>query len=162
MRMTKKHYAFLAQKVECQRTGKKAPRKSGGIATKPTVPCEKLLEAVVLKNCLSWLHSRGVLADRLNNGLMRSSDGERMNRYGIAGAGDIIACFRGLHIEIECKAGKGGTLSLIQQKRKEAVEDAEGIYLIVHGVPELAVQWNEKVMPWVRRTPDGVLWECTK
>lgn len=113
------------------------PRKDGSIATKPTTECQSLPETKVVEHCLKWLTGRGILADRLNVGAMPSRDGQRFSRYGIKGAGDIIACYEGKHIEIECKRGKGGSLSIDQQIRREKVEQAGGLYLIIHGIEEL-------------------------
>ena len=135
--MTKNQLRQLAKIAEAKRTGGKQPRKNGSIGTKPTIPCQDLPESKVVEQCLKWLKSRGILADRLNVGAMPSRDGRRFSRYGIKGAGDIIVCYEGRHIEIEAKAGKGGSLSIDQQIRQEQVEQAGGLYLIVHGVEEL-------------------------
>jgi hypothetical protein len=57
------------------------------------------------------------------------------------GSGDIIGIGPGgVHIEIECKAGKGGLLSVAQQRRRDRVMSHGGKYTVVHSVNELE-QW---------------------
>ncbi|KKN64866.1 hypothetical protein LCGC14_0487000 [marine sediment metagenome] len=116
----------------------KPGRKDGGIATKPIVPVDKTKsEAMVLKECLSWLRRRGVICDRMNVGAGQIGI-SGFRTYGIKGAGDIIGLTRhGIHFEIEVKRGKGGVLSLNQQKRKEKIMGSKGIYVVIHGVEEL-------------------------
>ena len=114
----------------------KPGRKDGGIPTKPVVPCEDLPEADVLKDCISWLRLRRVGALRMNVTTM-DLDGAGYRQYGIKGAGDILCVYKGMFIEIECKKGKGGILSKNQQKHRKWVERHEGVYLVVHGIPEL-------------------------
>ena len=59
-------------------------------------------------------------------------------RVGIIGAGDIIGILpNGRHFEIEVKAGRGGRLSKKQQERQAKVCQALGVYIVVHGLPEL-------------------------
>jgi hypothetical protein len=113
----------------------KPGRKDGGIATKPVVPCPDISEREVLKGCISWLKRHRVGAKRLNNGMFDTGCGPR--QYGIKGAGDIQCIHRGVHIEIEVKRGRGGVLSLNQQKHRDWVLLHGGIYMVVHGVEEL-------------------------
>ncbi len=111
-------------------------RKDGGIPTKPTVPCEDLSEANVLKECISWLRLHRIGALRMNVGA-GDIGGGNYRQYGIKGAGDILCLYNGLYIEIECKRGKGGVLSKNQQKHRGWVHRYGGVYIIAHGVPEL-------------------------
>jgi len=112
-------------------------RKDGGIPTKPVVPCPDIPEAQVLKECISWLRRRRIVCDRMNVGAGHIGV-SGFRTYGIKGAGDIIGLTRhGIHFEIEAKRGRGGVLSLNQQRRKEKIESSKGIYLIIHGVEEL-------------------------
>ena len=91
----------------------------------------------MLAECLKWLRSHLCLANRLNNGAHQDASG--FHFYGISGAGDIIGCLPdGRHYEVETKAGRGGRLSVAQQKRQREVEGHNGLYLIVHSVGELA------------------------
>ncbi len=120
----------------------KPGRKDGGIPTKPVVPCPDKLEAVVLRECMSWLRRRRIVCDRMNVGAgQMGTSGFRT--YGIKGAGDIIGLTRhGIHFEIEVKRGKGGIWSPGQYKRREKITASGGIYLLIHGVVEL-VYLNE-------------------
>ena len=114
----------------------KPGRKDGGIPTKPVVPCKDLLEADVLQECISWLKRHRVGVKRMNVTAV-NLDGGGIRPYGIKGAGDLHCIYKGMHIDIECKRGKGGVLSLNQQKHRNWVLRYEGIYIIVHGVEEL-------------------------
>ncbi|KKN71946.1 hypothetical protein LCGC14_0415920 [marine sediment metagenome] len=114
----------------------KTGRKDDSIGTKPTIPCPDVPESVVLKNCLEWLHKRGIVCDRNNTGLIDVRGGKML--FGIKGAGDIVGCLpSGRHFEIEVKRGRGGSLSSGQQKRKRKIMSNNGVYLIVHSVGEL-------------------------
>ncbi len=114
----------------------KPGRKDGGIATKPVVPCPDILEAEVLKECISWLKRHRVGVQRMNVTAI-DIDGAGIRQYGIKGAGDLLCAYRGQYIEVECKRGRGGVLSLDQQKHRDWVHLYDSIYLIIHGVPEL-------------------------
>jgi len=108
----------------------------GSIPTHPVVSCPILPEAAVLNQCRRWLTSRRIFHDRHNCG--GGDLGGGYAQYGIKDAGDIIGILpNGIHFEIETKTGKGGRLSLGQQKRKIKVEANNGLYFVVHGVPEL-------------------------
>lgn len=113
----------------------KPGRKDGGMTTKPVVPCPDISEREVLKGCISWLKRHRIGAKRMNNGMFDTGHGYR--QYGIKGAGDILCCLDGLYVEIECKRGRGGVLSLNQQKHRDWVHGYYGIYRVVHGVEEL-------------------------
>jgi len=106
------------------------------IPTHPTVPVSPLPESEVLAQCLKWLKKHRVFCDRHDCG---SGDlGHGYAQYGIKGAGDIIGILpNGVHLEIECKAGKGGRLSKGQQDRMINVQTNNGIYLVIHGLAEL-------------------------
>lgn len=58
--------------------------------------------------------------------------------YGNSGIPDIIACYNGKFIAIECKAGKGKTTAL-QEKNLEAIRTAGGAALVIneHNLSEL-------------------------
>ncbi len=138
----------IADAIQCIREGKKVKRlraKDGSIATHPVVPCRDISEAEVLKLCLMWFVSHRIFCNRMNNGTFEL--GGRWHTYGIKGAGDIIGMLpvSGRHFEVECKKGKGGRLSEAQQKRMRDVRAAGGIYMVVHGVPELEYYFQEFV-----------------
>jgi Holliday junction resolvase len=51
--------------------------------------------------------------------------------YGRSGVPDIIVCYRGLFIGIECKAGKNKPTPL-QEKNMEDIHKAGGIALVIN------------------------------
>jgi len=64
---------------------------------------------------------------------------------GRAGIPDIIACYAGRFVAIECKAGKGKTTAL-QEREIDAIRKAKGLAFIInednmHNLKEL-LQWN--------------------
>jgi hypothetical protein len=114
--------------------------KDGSIATHPVVSCYITQpESEVLTDCLGWLKRHKVFCNRLNNG--KGDFGSGFATYGIIGAGDIIGLLpkTGQHFEIECKAGIGGRLGVKQQERMARIRENNGIYLVIHGLPELEV-----------------------
>lgn len=121
-------------------------RKDGGIQTKPLVPCPDVLEAEVLKAVMTWLKRNRILCDRNNVGSGDLDNRGAIHSYGIKDGGDIIGCLpNGLHLEIEVKRGRGSVLSLGQQQRRDKVRKNKGVYLVVHGVPELELLMKELI-----------------
>lgn len=107
------------------------------IQTKPTIPCEDVLEHDVLKDCMSWLRKRKIVADRNNVGMFRVP-GSGMCRFGIKFGGDIMGLLpNGRHLEVEAKRGRGGKLSVGQQERRKKILMNNGVYLVVHSAEEL-------------------------
>lgn len=51
--------------------------------------------------------------------------------YGGSGVPDIVACYRGDFIGIECKAGKGKVTKL-QDKNLEQIEAAGGVAMVIN------------------------------
>lgn len=115
----------------------KPGRRDGGIRTKPVVPCEDLPEADVLKECISWLKKNRVGVKRMNVGAGDMTGRGDYRRYGIKGAADLLCIYKGLHISVECKRGRGGVLSLNQQEHRDWVQRYGGEYIIAHGSEEL-------------------------
>ena len=64
--------------------------------------------------------------------------------YGMGRAGipDIIVCFNGLFIAIECKAGKGKTTAL-QDRELAAIKEAGGISTVIN---ETNIELVEKIL----------------
>jgi len=133
----------LANAVSQIRAGKpvkRIGRKDGSIGTKPVVPCPDLPEKEVVACCIRWLRAHSVFCNRHDVGGGYLGDGSAYATYGIISAGDIIGMLKhrgGQHFEIECKAGKGGTLGKLQRKRMEQVRNNGGLYFVIHGIPEL-------------------------
>ncbi len=130
------------------REGKKVKRsgtKDGSIATHPVVPVLPLLEAQVLKQCLKWLKIKGILCNRNNVGSGQMGE-SGFYSYGIKNAGDIVGLLpSGQHFELEIKKGNGGRLSIGQQKRMKDIEKNNGLYFVVHGLPELEYYFAELI-----------------
>lgn len=139
----KDYYAKIASAVS------QKPDTQKPVHTRPAVKSTQS-EAEVLKSCLSWLNSLSSYYpckfDRLNNGAGYTANGG-WARFGIKGAADIIGVLDGRHVEIECKAGRGGQLSIEQQERRRQVEKNGGIYLIVHSKAELQEQMEPHLKP---------------
>ena len=135
-------YADLADAVKCINEGKKVKRstyKDGSISTKPVVAVRcPYPEKDVVHDCLIWLRRHRIMCNRHDAASFQNDRGQ-WGIYGIKGAGDIIGIIPpgGQHLELECKAGKGGRLSLLQQKRDRDVRSNGGFYFVVHGIEEL-------------------------
>ena len=145
----KQKFADIAHVFRQVRAGepvKRIGRKDGSIGTKPVVPVRcPYPEKDVLHDCLVWLRKHGVFCNRHDVGGGYLGTGTAYATYGIVGAGDIVGVLKhrgGQHFEIECKAGKGGTLNKLQRKRMHQVRDNGGLYFVVHGVPELEYYYN--------------------
>ena len=68
------------------------------------------------------------------------------NGYGRAGIPDIICCFGGRFIAIECKAGKGVTTAL-QDRELAAISTAGGMTMVVN---ETNIQELKEKLQWMR------------
>lgn len=68
------------------------------------------------------------------------------NGYGRAGIPDIICCFGGRFIAIECKAGNGVTTAL-QDKEIAAIRTAGGMTMVVN---ETNIQELKEKLQWMR------------
>lgn len=139
--MKKKDY--FKKIAEIVATGEKPKgAKDGSIPTHPVIPVPPLLEAEVLKECLSWFKVRRIYCTRHDCGAGDFGYGYAV--YGIKGAGDIIGLLpNGRHFEIETKKGKGGRQATEQQDRQRDVRENNGLYFIVHGVEELEYYMKE-------------------
>ena len=117
---------------------KRSGTKNGSIATHPVVPVSPhKFEHMILADCLAWLRKHHIFCNRHGAGTFQNMRGQ-WDAYGIKGAGDIIGILpNGVHFEVEVKRGKGGRLSVGQQKRFRDVVATNGVYVVVHGVEEL-------------------------
>ncbi len=131
-------YADAVKAIREGRPPRRHTAKDGSIPTHPVIPSIDQPEKNVISGCLGWLKRHRIFCTRHDVGGGYLGAGTAYATYGIKGAGDIIGLLRnGRHLEIECKAGKGGRLSKSQQKRMHNIRDNNGIYLVVHGVEEL-------------------------
>lgn len=139
----KQKYNDLANAVNQINAGKKVKRigrKDGSIGTKPVVLCPDVPESTVKSECISYLRVQHVFCNGHGCGTGQLGTKEQMYTYGIKDSGDIHGMLKhrnGQHFELECKRGRGGRLSVGQQKRMHDVRNNGGLYFVVHGVPEL-------------------------
>jgi hypothetical protein len=68
------------------------------------------------------------------------------NGFGRAGIPDIICCFGGRFIAIECKAGNGVTTAL-QDRELAAIRTAGGMTMVVN---ETNIQELKEKLQWMR------------
>tara|TARA_R110000822_G_scaffold648_1_gene2844 strand:+ start:53 stop:346 length:294 start_codon:yes stop_codon:yes gene_type:complete len=68
------------------------------------------------------------------------------NGFGRAGIPDIICCFQGKFIAIECKAGKGKTTAL-QDRELNAIRAAGGMAMVIN--ENNIIELKEKLQ-WMR------------
>ena len=71
------------------------------------------------------------------------------NGFGRAGIPDIVVCYCGQYIAIECKAGKNTTTAL-QRKELRAIEDAGGYALVIN---ETNIEQVEAVLQQIGNQP---------
>jgi Holliday junction resolvase len=66
--------------------------------------------------------------------------------YGRSGVPDIIACYKGRFVAIECKAGKG-KLTELQKYNIEQIQATEGLAIVVNesNIEELLTQLKEVI-----------------
>ena len=65
---------------------------------------------------------------------------------GRAGIPDIIGCYRGLFVAIECKAGKGKTTAL-QEREINAIRTAKGLAFVIN---EENVDNLKELLQWTK------------
>lgn len=121
---------------------KRETRRDGSLLTSPIIPVPDKVEADVLSECLTWFKRKNILCDRNNTG-SGTLGASGFYHYGIKNGGDIIGVLpNGIHFEVECKRGKGGSWSAGQQKRCQDIVSNNGLYFIVHGVEELEIYFR--------------------
>ena len=127
---------------------KRIGRKDGSITTKPVVPCPDESEATVKADCISWLRKHHIMCNGHGCGAGILEGAHYYAVYGIKDSGDIHGMLRnhgGKHFELECKKGAGGTWSKGQRKRMRDVRYNNGLYFVIHGVPELEFYFERYV-----------------
>jgi len=133
-------FARIAHKVAGVK--RPMPRQDGSVMTKPVVPCPPLPESEVTKLCKAWLERHGCVMDRLNNAagklVLPNGTVRDFQSFGLKGGGDFIGMLpNGRHMEVEFKAGAGGVQKKSQIKRMARVRRGNGVYEVVHGIPEM-------------------------
>ena len=86
-------------------------------------------ESDVLAETMLALSRIGALVMRNNSGALRDAHG-RLVRFGMKGSADILACYQGRFVAVECKR-EGKRPSPDQVRYAVAVRNAEGIYVVV-------------------------------
>ena len=69
--------------------------------------------------------------------------------FGRSGVPDIIACYKGFFVGIECKSGKNRPTAL-QEKNLNDIDNADGIALVVNedNLPTLKATLEQSIIPW--------------
>lgn len=83
-------------------------------------------EKAIVKRIVDWLNAQP-------NCLARKRHG---TAYAVAGDPDIVCCWRGQHIEIECKQ-PGEAPSAIQHVRLEEWRKSGAICIVAHGLEQV-------------------------
>ena len=136
MKTKKQKLAEAHTTYEAAKAGTRPIREPKSIPTHPVVPCPDLPEREVLVECMRWLRQRRILHNRHDCGSRSTGYGFVM--FGIKHSGDIHGYLPdGRGFEIECKKSKGGRLSKGQQDRMRDVRATNGVYVVIHGIPEL-------------------------
>ena len=86
-------------------------------------------ESDVLAETMLALSRIGALVMRNNSGALRDAHG-RLVRFGMKGSADILACYQGRFVAVECKR-EGKRPSPDQVRYANAVRAAGGIYVVV-------------------------------
>lgn len=73
-----------------------------------------------------------------------------MGGFGRSGIPDIIACYKGRFIAIECKAGKNKTTAL-QEAELKKIEDARGYVMVVNEENIAFVDDSLNTMEWIEQ-----------
>ena len=71
-----------------------------------------------------------------------------MGGYGRSGIPDIIACYKGRFIAIECKAGKN-KITALQEAELKKIEDARGYVLVINEENIDFVDGALQTMKWI-------------
>lgn len=103
-------------------------------------------ESAVVAAVLAYLTCRGdVIAWRNNTGAYSPRPGQWI-RFGHEGSGDIIGLIApsGRFLSIECKRPKGARLSAAQERHRDQVLAAGGIYILARSVDDV-----ERALPSV-------------
>ena len=94
----------------------------------------KQTESQLVKACLELLAVKRIFSNRQNTGAFKTDKG--FYKFGILGAGDIVAVVDSRHIEIECKTGRNKQ-STAQVAYQKELESAGGLYWLIRDVSEL-------------------------
>lgn len=102
-------------------------------------------ESEIQRAILDYLTSIGAVAIRVNSGvhIIQDSNGSTRAFHGApAGTSDIIACYRGRYVAIECKARRGKTTPA-QEDFINRVIEAGGVAFVARSVDDVETQLGE-------------------
>jgi len=104
----------------------------------------KVSENDILNGCLQILSVMGIFAFRVNNGGVKRESGYSFK--GLRGISDIMGCYRGRMICIECKApGKCNTQSDYQKAFQINIENQNGIYILTDDPHKMYAELKDKL-----------------
>jgi hypothetical protein len=112
---------------------KPAAKRKTTITTTP--PGSTEAHTKLVNECRLWLSDHGGLAIQNNTGQLFTGRGT-MVAFGLKGSSDIIACWRGRFLAVECKTG-GAVLSDQQKLFKAAVLRAGGLHVTARSTKDL-------------------------
>lgn len=95
------------------------------VRSEARVVADVLIAVSALPGCMVWRNNTGV-----------GQAGNRVVRFSVPGAPDILGAFRGRALGIECKRPGGGRQSPEQLRFQRAFEAAGGLYLLVRSADE--------------------------
>lgn len=92
-------------------------------------------EQDLVNTIIQLIQIKGGVATRINSGMQVIYDqgSKRVIRGAPAGTSDIIACYRGRYIAIECKVGKNKSTDL-QELFLEKVSEAGGMAIVAYTI----------------------------
>lgn len=129
------------------------PREQGvdlvalGAMAPPQREAPKRLERHVLAEVRRYLRKRGAGEWRNGVGSLDTDHGKIPMGLG-PGTADVIACYRGRFVAVECKAPTGGRQTPLQKKHEAAVRKAGGMYVLARDVDDVrrALDWLDAVL----------------
>ena len=106
-------------------------------------------EMDTVKAVIEYITAMGGLALRANSGAMKIENTQtgttRLFRGMAAGTSDILACYKGRFLAIECKE-PGNTTTQLQEDFLQRVANAEGIAMVAYSVDDV-IKFITEVLP---------------
>lgn len=93
-------------------------------------------ETALVRDCLQYLHTKGIMAWRNNTGGVKVN--KRFVRFGQPGSADILGILppEGRLLAVECKVGRN-ELTELQRDWLQRVASSGGLALVVYSLDEL-------------------------
>lgn len=99
-----------------------------------------MTEQDLVNAILAWLRYRGAWAMRVNSGIKmipQENGRQRVFRGAPAGTADIVACWHGRYVAIECKVGRNKQTEA-QFVHQQEIGGAGGLYILAYSVEDVA------------------------